>query len=226
MPSKWSRYNEALWLTTRLWRGWGHLRPRGPENGRPVLVLPGFLTSDRSSMELRRAFAEAGWRAYPWGLGVNKGVFKEILDAIIARVMEIHDIHKEPVLIVGWSLGGLFAREVARHIPECVEAVVTLGSPIAGDLHENNVWMLYEWITGHRVDNTPVPRVTRKPPAPTLAIWSRNDGLIPPHAARGTEAERDKAVEIPSTHMGFGISYIATRMIVNEVEKFLEEYYG
>lgn len=223
LPSKWQRYNEALWLSARLWRGMGHSRVRGPEEGQPVLVIPGFMTSDRSALELRRALAEAGFRVYPWQLGINKGVSKELYKQLLDRVDEIHEIHKEPVLLVGWSLGGLFAREIARDMPEKIEAVVTLGSPIALSLRDNNVWRIYEWITGHAVDQTPVPRICAKPPVPTLAIWSKNDGLIPADAARGTELERDDEIEMSCTHMAFGLSYLTTRKIASFIKEWLKK---
>ena len=104
-----------------------------------------------------------------------------------------------------------------------MRAVVTLGSPFSGDPKQNNVWRLYELIARHRVDQPPIPRITDKPPVPTLALWSRKDGLIAPRSARGLEDERDKAVEMDCTHMAFGISARAARDIVREIGKFLEE---
>jgi predicted alpha/beta-fold hydrolase len=101
--------------------------------------------------------------------------------------------------------------------------VVTLGSPISGDLHQNNVWRLYELVARHKVDESPIPRITKKPPVPTLAIWSRKDGIIAPRAAYGLEAERDKAVELQSAHMGFAMSGRATRAAVEEIARFLSE---
>ena len=222
LPSKWCRYHEALWLSARLWRGFGHSRPRGPEQGPPALVIPGFLTSDRSALELRKALAENGFRVYPWGLGINKGAYKELFEALVARVNEIYDGRK--ILLVGWSLGGLFAREIARQMPEKIRAVVTLGSPISCDLRENNVWRVYEWITGHRVSQTPVQRICEKPPVPSLAIWSKKDGLIPPRAARGTEFERDAEVELSCTHMAFGLSYVTTRQVAHVIIAWLGKY--
>jgi dienelactone hydrolase len=129
---------------------------------------------------------------------------------------------KEPVLVVGWSLGGLYARELARHAPAKVRAVVTLGSPFSGDLHQNNVWRIYEFFAGHRVDNAPIPRISDKPPVPALAIWSRKDGIVAPRAAYGLDGERDEAVEIDCNHMALAISKVATRRVVEEIGKFLE----
>ena len=132
-----------------------------------------------------------------------------------------------PMLIVGWSLGGLYARELARAAPDRVRAVVTLGSPVWGDRRRyTNVWKLYERIAGHPVDQPPIPDSEEKPPVPTLAIWSRRDGIVGAPSARGTEATRDKAVEVNSTHMGFAVSKKGTRQAVAEIVRFLKEMEG
>ena len=175
-------------------------------------------------MELRRALAEAGWRTYPWELGLNKGVHADTLRHLRQRLEVIWD--GRPVLLVGWSLGGLYARELAREVPELVRAVVTLGSPFSGDLHQNNVWHIYEWVAGHKVDDPPIPPLPEKPPVPTLAIWSRKDGIVAPRATYGLEGERDTAVEIGCSHMAFGISRRATRRVAKEIAAFVKEVEG
>jgi pimeloyl-ACP methyl ester carboxylesterase len=112
---------------------------------------------------------------------------------------------------------------VAREVPELVRAVVTLGSPFSGDPHMNNVWRLYEWVAGHKVDEPPVPHRPDKPPVPTLAIWSAKDGIIAKRAARGLDGERDAQVEIGCSHMAFGVSRKAARRAVREIARFLDE---
>ncbi|MFL6753942.1 MAG: alpha/beta fold hydrolase [Sphingomicrobium sp.] len=221
-PPNWKRYAEAAWLLARVWHGFGHNRPRGPEDGPPAYVIPGFLASDSTSLELRRALAEAGWRVYPWDLGLNKGAHPDILRHLRQRLEVIYD--GRPVLVVGWSLGGLYARELAREVPDMVRAVVTLGSPFSGDPHQNNVWRLYEWVAGHDVDDPPILHMPEKPPVPTLAIWSRNDGIVAKRAARGLDGERDAEVEIGCDHMAFGISRKATRRVVQEIDRFLKRH--
>ena len=174
-------------------------------------------------MELRRALAEGGYRTYPWNQGWNLGARPDTIDRLKARLAEVAAAHPgQPVLLVGWSLGGIFARELARAAPEQVRAVVSLGSPFSGDPHLNNVWRLYEWVAGHKVDDPPIPRITDKPPVPTLALWSRADGLIAPIAARGLPHESDKAVELKCSHMAFGVSRRTAREVVGEVKRFLE----
>jgi pimeloyl-ACP methyl ester carboxylesterase len=171
-------------------------------------------------MELRRAFAEAGFRTYPWAHGLNLGARSDTLVRLERRLAEISG--GAPVLVVGWSLGGLFARELARQCPSQVSAVVTLGSPFSGDVRANNVWRFYELIAGHSVDTPPLPRITAKPPVPTLAFWSRRDGIVAPASARGQEHETDSAIELGCTHMDFGVSRSTTRTVAGETQRFLE----
>ncbi|QIK78753.1 alpha/beta fold hydrolase [Sphingomonas piscis] len=179
------------------------------------------MAGDRTCIELHRALGEAGWRVHPWRLGLNKRVEPDTLERLERCIDRIGG--KEPVLIVGWSLGGLYARELARHCPAKVKAVVTLGSPFSGSLRQNNVWRLYEWVAGHSVDNPPVPRITDKPPVPTLALWSRRDGIVAPRSARGLPLERDREVELGCSHMAFAISKNATRRVAREIELFLND---
>ena len=212
---------EGAWLLPRLMRGFADVGAVGPEDGPPAYVIPGFFASDRTCSELRQALGAAGWRTFPWDMGLNKGAHADTLRHIRQRLEVIHD--GTPILLVGWSLGGLYAREVAREVPELVRAVVTLGSPFSGDPHMNNVWRLYEWVAGHRVDQPPVSHFPDKPPVPTLAIWSARDGIVARRAARGLDGERDKEVEIGCSHMAFGVSRRAARRIASEIELFLEE---
>ena len=221
-PSLRLRLGEAAWFLPRLWRTFGSTRPMGPVDGPPALVIPGFIANDRTTAALRRALAEAGWRVHGWEMGVNWGARSETVERLKRRLDQISDNKK--VLVVGWSLGGLFARELARACPERVCAVVTLGSPFSGDPKQNNVWRLYERVAGHKVDAPPLPRITDKPPVPHLALWSRKDGLIAPRAARGLEGERDEAVELDCTHMAFGISARAAREAAREIGRFLKRH--
>jgi pimeloyl-ACP methyl ester carboxylesterase len=220
-PSLRLRLGEAAWLLPRMWRAFGSTRPIGPIDGPPALVIPGFVAHDRTTAALRKALADAGWRVHGWELGFNRGARAETVELLEERLDQI--AKDEKVLVVGWSLGGLFARELARARPQRVLAVVTLGSPFSGDPKQNNVWRLYEMVAGHKVDDPPIPRITDKPPVPQLALWSRKDGLIAPRAARGLESERDKAVELDCTHMAFGVSRKAAQNVVREIVRFLDE---
>lgn len=221
-PKGSKRLVELGWNFARLWHGFGPRGAIGPTDGPPVLVVPGFLATDRTTLALRKALAASGWRVHPWGMGLNTGVRADTLHRLEAVVDAIGS--NEPILVVGWSLGGLYARELARHAPAKVRAVVTLGSPFSGDLHQNNVWRLYELVAGHKVEDTPIVRNTEKPPVPHLAIWSRNDGIVAPRAAYGFEGERDQAVELSCSHMAFAVSGRAARDVVREIDRFLKNH--
>ena len=219
-PPSWMRFQEATYLIPRALYGFGHLGPRGPVDGPPALVIPGFIANDRTTMELRRALAAGGWRVHPWALGWNMGATAATVEQLRARIDVISP--DEPLLVVGWSLGGVFARALALAYPERIKAVVTLGSPFSGDPRANNVWKLYEMVAGHPVDAPPIARDSSKPSVPTLAIWSRKDGIIAPAAARGLAHESDRSVELDSTHMGFGASRRTAIQVVREIHSFLK----
>jgi pimeloyl-ACP methyl ester carboxylesterase len=147
------------------------------------------------------------------------------MELLSLRLDEIYD--GRPVLVVGWSLGGMFARELAHRNPLKVRAVATLCSPFSGDYKTNtNVRELYERIAGHDVNQPPFVRSEGKPPVPTLAFWSRRDGIVAAGAARGLEHEIDRAVEIDTYHVGAVLWRPALARIVREIEGFLGEAEG
>jgi pimeloyl-ACP methyl ester carboxylesterase len=125
--------------------------PRG--DGHPVLVLPGLVTSDRSTIALRNFLKSRGYAAYGWELGRNYGPVPRIERGMIDRVEELYEKHRRKVSLVGWSLGGIYARQLAKAMPEKVRQVITLGSPFAGNPRSTNAWRLYEFTSGHRVDD-------------------------------------------------------------------------
>lgn len=191
-------------MLKRAYSAFGRLGERGPEHGEKVMVIPGFLGTDRTTLGLQRALARAGYRVTGWGMGLNLGVKADTLDRLIEALERFGKGGK--VVLVGWSLGGVFAREVAKLRPDLVLKAVTMGAPFSGDLRANNVWRLYERIAGHPVDAPPIEvDLGTKPPVPTIALWSRRDGIVAPACARGEARESDRQVEMSCTHMGFAV---------------------
>ena len=219
-PPGWMRVYEVAALISRVNRSFGRLGERGPESGPRLMVIPGFLATDRTTLGLQRALADAGFRVVGWGLGLSRGVREDIVDRIVARVERFGAGRK--VILVGWSLGGLYARVVAQERPDLVEKVITLGSPFSGDRRlNNNVWRLYEWVAGHPVNKPPIDKDPEaKPPVPTLAIWSRRDGIVAPAGARGGPSQRDAEHELDCSHMGFAVSGSAYPKIVRAIRDF------
>ena len=206
-------------MLPRLFRAFGRIGERGPADGPKLMVLPGFLATDRTTLGLQRALARAGYRVSGWGLGINRGARPDTLERIADRLEAFGG--GGPVVLVGWSLGGIYAREVAKVRPDLVSRVITLGTPFSGDPRNNNVWRLYELVARHPVDRPPVagdPAV--KPPVPTLALWSRRDGLIAPAAARGEPGECDLEQELDCRHMGYAVSGRAFPKIVAAIREF------
>ena len=171
---------------------------------RPVMLLPGFGTHPVRMGRMRRALEGAGHRVSDWGLGFNMGADADRLDRLVSRIEAMARREREPLVLVGWSLGGLYAREAAKLAPDAVGMVITLGSPFSGDLRANHAWRAYQAIAGHEVVDAPMAAdLGTKPPVPTVALWSARDGIVGPRAACGRPHERDAAVAMRCTHLGF-----------------------
>lgn len=181
--------------------------------GQPVLVIPGFMANDASTTVLRRTLTSAGFSVHGWGRGSNMGLRGDLLIALVARLaMVSQGAGGAKVIIVGWSLGGIYARELAHMAPDLVDMVVTLGSPFEGNLHSNHAWRLYNAVNSHTVDNLPIPvTYTIKPPVRTIAVWSPLDGVVAPETSRGQADQSDEQVELAVTHMGFAASKAGAR---------------
>lgn len=172
-------------------------------DGRPVIVYPGFLANDLSTQRLRRSLSAANYEAFGWGLGSNWGARATLFDKLVLRLESaVAQGNGEKASLIGWSLGGIYAREVAKLRPDLVDRVITLGSPFSGDPRANNGWWLYEFINNHPVDAPPLEIAAPiKPPVPTYAVWSPIDGVVAPAAARGLPDESDQQAEIRVRHL-------------------------
>lgn len=200
-------------------------RPRGTTEAtgpsRPVMLLPGFGTHPARMKPLGRVLEAAGHRVSDWGLGFNFGPSEERFERLCERVVAMARKEGEPLVLVGWSLGGIFAREVARMHPEAVRLVITMGTPFSGDRRANNAWRAYQLIAGHSVDTPPIGQdMSVKPPVPTIALWSARDGIVSPRSARGRKGERDLAVPLRCTHLGFA----AHPDVADTVKRLIESY--
>jgi pimeloyl-ACP methyl ester carboxylesterase len=126
------------------------LAPRG--DGHPVLVLPGLVASDTSTRPLRSFPESRGYAVSGWRQGRNLGLREGVQHAMVDLVHELNDTHGRKVSLVGWSLGGLYARQLAKMMPDRVRSVITLGSPFAAGPKATNAWRVYEMASGRRAD--------------------------------------------------------------------------
>ncbi len=186
---------------------------------RVVIILPGFATHPKRMAYMAGQLERAGHTVKRWGLGYNFGPTPENFDLLGKRVCDVSARYGEEVVLVGWSLGGILAREIAKRHPDCVAKVITMGSPFSHSPYSNNMWRTYELITGHPVDHPPVEAdIAAKPPVETVALWSPRDGIISARSACGCAGERDRAVALRCTHMGFSNSAEAILAVARELD--------
>lgn len=170
------------------------LRRRRAVVPRDVLVVPGWLAGDRSTVVLRRTLARDGHRVRGWERGANRGDIDVNITAITAVVRRRADAIGRPIDLVGWSLGGVVAREVAKRVPTAVRRIITMGTPLhgpAGTLFEP----FFE----------PPGQRRAPPPVPTTVIWSRRDGVVTWEAQLDDGNPWAEHVEVSSRHLGMGV---------------------
>lgn len=196
----------AVWelaATASIWP-WLSLAPRG--DGHPVLVLPGLVASDISTRVLRRYLRERGYRVHGWGLGRNLGLRAGVEESMFKRLDELHGRYGRTVSLVGWSLGGLYARVLAKQRPAAVRDVITLGSPFAGSPRSTNAWRVYEWASGQRSDDADAQGRLKGPlQVPATSIYSRSDGVVAWPASIDRESAISENIEVVASHLGLGV---------------------
>lgn len=175
----------------RLWAASPRLAlgPRG--DGSVVIDLPGWRAPELTGLPIRTYLRSLGHDARSWGLGTNTGRPTRDIALLAAAVREVAAA-RGPVSLVGWSLGGLIAREVARREPDAVRRVVTYGSPVR---------------LGRRLGTGTPIRV------PVTAVLSRRDGVVDWRACLDRTSPDVRHVEVGSTHLGLGVDPDVWRVV-------------
>ena len=185
---------------------WLAMAPRGDGHG--VLVVPGFLATDTSTTLLRRFLRRLGYDVRGWDLGRNRGPSEAVLDGLPRALAALAGRTGGPVSVVGWSLGGIFARELARQHPGQVRQVITLGSPFAlTDPRQSRADGAYRRRSHLHADGTRVPtreQVARPIAVPSTAVYSRRDGIVSWQTCVEPETAQHENVEVRCAHLGFG----------------------
>jgi pimeloyl-ACP methyl ester carboxylesterase len=194
--------NSSLLLSPLLMRA-----PKG--DGHPVLALPGFLASDLSMAPLRRYLKELGYDTYTWGMGRNLGGVSAMRSALRDRLTGIYESTGRKVSVVGWSLGGVYARDLALQLPQMVRSVITLGSPFANDVRATNATRLYEVLSGEAVgDNSELRKaIAGDLPVPATSIYSRTDGIVNWRTCLSRPSDTAENIEVHfASHVGLGVN--------------------
>jgi pimeloyl-ACP methyl ester carboxylesterase len=194
--------NSSLLLSPLLLRA-----PKG--DGHPVLALPGFLASDLSMAPMRRYLKELGYDAHAWNMGRNLGGLSSLRGALRDLLKQTYETTGRKVSIVGWSLGGVYARDLAVQLPDMVRSVITLGSPFANDVRATNATRLYEALSGEGVNDNPEIReaIAGDLQVPATSIYSRTDGIVNHRTCLLRPSETAENIEVYlASHVGLGVN--------------------
>jgi pimeloyl-ACP methyl ester carboxylesterase len=176
-------------------------------DGHPVVLFPGLGADAMALAPLQRCCRELGYAASDWGHGCNvgpQGAVEDWLDQLTEGVACTVARHGRRASLVGWSLGGIYAREIARRRPRLVRQVVTLGTPFAGRSEHTNVGVLYQLLSGRapHIDEALLARLAATPPVPTTSVYSRSDGVVAWQACREAACPHAENVEVQASHIG------------------------
>lgn len=181
--------------------------PKG--DGHAVIVLPGFLAGDTSTRPMRGLLKDLGYAAHGWDMGRNLRFNGEREQALYALLDRVYAESGRPVSLIGWSLGGLFAREMAKHSPGKVRQVISLGSPISNDRGYTNARHLFERLNGKQPEPMEQGRfaaLEEAPPVPTTSILSRSDGIVAWRASVQKPGPQAETLEVLASHCGLGVN--------------------
>ena len=229
-PSPWYMLIEgrAIWEFASTYVTMPLLRLGQQGDGHPVLLLPGFLASDLSTTPLRSFLKSMGFSAHPWRLGRNFGPKGDLEDRLMDRLVELSDRYDRKVSVVGWSLGGIYARLLANRAPEKVRSVVTLGSPFNHDPRANHAWKLFEKMSERPIDEVPEEtfnNIRNPPPVPTTSVYSKTDGVAAWACCRDdVDGPLNENVEVPGSHLGLGVNGLVYHLLLDRLNQPEDEW--
>jgi pimeloyl-ACP methyl ester carboxylesterase len=202
------------------------LRRVGHGDGHPVLVIPGFMGGDASTLLLRQALRGQGYWVHGWRQGRNAGPTVEILEGTRRRLLDLHERHGARLSLIGQSLGGIYARDLAREHPEAVRQVVTLASPFRirpGDRSTLSAFMERFGMGMERFPDLPgadVPEEERPPlSVPTTAIYSKTDGIVRWHVCIDVEGPRRENISVRGSHSGLAMNPAAVLAVADRLSQ-------
>jgi pimeloyl-ACP methyl ester carboxylesterase len=195
---------------------WLNRLPAG--DGHPVVVFPGLGASDMSTLPLRNFLRDRGYTPYAWKQGFNFGPRHGVLDSCRSLVQQVAQRHQEKVSLIGWSLGGVYAREIAKEQPAHARCVITLGTPFAGHPRATNAWRFYEMVSGQSTHDPDLIEQIRQPPGcPTTSIYSKSDGIVAWQCSINPDAPHCENIEVHASHIGMGMNPLALYAVADRL---------
>ena len=197
---------------------WLNRLPLG--DGHPVIVYPGLGAADITTLPLRNFLRHRGYTPYAWKQGFNFGPKHGVLESCRAQLQQVAARHGEKASLIGWSLGGLYAREMAKEQPEHTRCVITLGTPFNGHPRATNAWRLYEWVSGQNThDPALIEQIRGTPPCPTTSIYSKTDGVVAWQCSLNPTSPRAENIEVHASHIGMGMNPLALFAIADRLRQ-------
>jgi pimeloyl-ACP methyl ester carboxylesterase len=206
-PSYYLHFTEILRAIYENLKGFYYLNTIQFENigkGKTIIVVPGLLSTDWYTTFLRKYLNKIGFKAYGWGLGRNLGR-TDSLKLLTEKVAKVSENENQKIILIGWSMGGIFAREVAKSIPNAIEKVITIGSPFANLEAPNHARWVFDLLNySEPIDQAFIDQIPIPTSVPTTALFSKIDGIVPWQACMEIEDSNHKNIEISSSHFGMG----------------------
>ena len=186
--------------------------PKG--DGHSVVVLPGFMATNNSTAPMRRLLSELGYDAHGWDSGRNVLVNEALISRLEAQLMRLYEEQERTISLIGWSLGGVLARELAKINPDIIRTVISLGSPISDDRNHTNAHRLFKFFNGDAPEKMRDGQFTGldiAPPVPTASIWARTDGVVHwrgsvQHPKKVSSNHPTENIEVYASHCGLGVN--------------------
>jgi pimeloyl-ACP methyl ester carboxylesterase len=203
------------------------LRQAPAGDGHPVLVLPGLLAGDRSTIPLRRYLMDLGYHVHGWRQGRNIGPTPAAVQGMQDRLASLADRHQRKVTIIGWSLGGIYARELARRTADSVRSVITMGTPFRlSHYHQTRAMRTYERLSWLHIDASGLPRPEHDhPPMPTTSIYSKLDGIVSWKACLDDVRSNSENVAVYSSHLGFGHNPVVLWIVADRLAQGEDDWH-
>jgi pimeloyl-ACP methyl ester carboxylesterase len=211
----------APWEFGSLLPAWPLLARAPKGDGHSVVIFPGLSANDASTVPLRKYLDYLGYRTEGWSQGFNFGPRAGVLESARAQLDSTFKSSGGKVSLIGWSLGGVYARELAKEFPDKVRCVITLGTPFGGHPKSTNAWRVYELASGRSIEReTENYNLPEAPPVPTTSLYSRTDGIV---AWKGSIQSPSKAnpqtenVEVHASHVGLGLNPTAWWVVADRL---------
>jgi pimeloyl-ACP methyl ester carboxylesterase len=200
----------AAWPMLKMMGAWPQHAHATPQH---VIVYPGLAAGDASTRPLRAFLEDLGYVVHGWYQGMNRGPGRGVLGRMQEQLVAVHRDSKQPVSLIGWSLGGVYAREMAKLEPASVRNVITLGTPFAQSPRSTNAWRVYAMLSGETLpDELALRKIAEAPPVPFTSLYSKTDGVVAwqasiqkPHVGN-LQIEN---VEVFASHLGIGVNAAA-----------------